>query len=117
MDKISQLKKQVFSTDSPPRSLIVPYLKALAAQARQVSVSARDDLAYEMLRPFVELDDPPDGDSDLEYIVFQLVGGSLDVLREDGIATLPATEQIRDRKLKEAAWQELLSCIEQLSAK
>ena len=111
---ILQLKRDVFGSDSPSASTVAQYFKVLVATAKRLPVSQRDTFAYEILRPFVELDNPSDHDPDLEYIAFQLVGGGLDVLREDGIALLPIGEQERDRQRKVAIWNELIERVDQL---
>ena len=109
-----QLKREVFKTDSPSRDLVVRYFKAIAAEAKRLPVSERDDLAAEILQPFAELSNPPEEYPDLEYIAFQLAGGNLDVLSEESIKKGTADSQVGDRRLKEVVWRELIQCIEQL---
>jgi hypothetical protein len=110
----SQLKRQVFETQAPSRELIVRYLQALVTTAKQLPVAERDELASEMLQPFIELENPPDNDADLEYIAFQLLGGELDVLQEDSIAKGNPSQQVADRQRKAKLWTELINRIEQL---
>ena len=113
-NEITKLKERVFQTEAPARQLIVRYFQSIVAEAKQLPISKRDDLAAEILQPFVELGRPPDGDPELEYIVFQLVGGDLDVLREVSISMSTPDEQAAQRKLKELVWQELVVRIERL---
>lgn len=114
VDKISQLKLEVFKTQAPSRELIVRYFQAIVEEAKKLPVAERDNLASEILQPFVELDSPPEDDSDLEYIVFQLVGGTLDRLLERGITMETSDEQAMSRQLKMNTWQELIERVEQL---
>ena len=115
MDSFQQLKNKVVATQSPSRSLIVHYLKTLVEMAKQQPVKDRDWIAYEILRPFVELDQPP-LDPELDYIVFQLVGSDLDTNREE---TLNRRREHGDeekwRKFKADKWRELIERVEQLS--
>lgn len=112
---IAQFKQDVFKTQSPSRDLIVRYFQAIAAEAKTKPVTERDDLATEISRPFVELKDAPDNDPELEYIVSQLIIGTLDRLLEPGIAMGEPADQVRDHQLKKRVWQEVIDRIEHLS--
>lgn len=113
-DEVTKLKEEVFETEAPARQLIVRYFQSIIAVAKRLPVSERDDLAAEMLQPFLELDSPPDGDPELEYIVNQLVGGELDVLSEAGISMSGPDEQSSQRKRKELVWREVIAHVESL---
>ncbi len=117
-NEVSDLKQQLFAagTDAP-RELVVRYVKALVREAAQLPVPERDVLAYEILRPFVELDIPTEDDSELDYIVFQLVGSDLDTNREQSIRSIEQRSNPRAshwRQFKENKWQELIERTERL---
>ncbi len=116
METINQLKNEVFATEQPSRELLITYLKALVAEASKLPVPKRDWFAYEILRPFVELGITVENDSDLDYIIFQLVGGELDVNTEEAIAMsgTPA-DQAQRRESKANTWRELIEQVEQLA--
>lgn len=114
-EEILQLKQRVFETESPSRKLIVTYFKALIAEAKKLPVSKRDSFADEVLRPFIELANPPENDPDLDYIVFQLAGGNLDVLQENVLDMQDnLKDKAKDRKLKANVWKELIERVETL---
>lgn len=115
-DEILQLKQKVFSAESPPRDLIVRYFKALAAEAKKYPVNKRDDLASEILMPFNQLANPPEDDPALEYIVFQLAGGYLDVMQENVLAmNKNPDDRAKYQKFKAEVWKELIYRIEALA--
>jgi hypothetical protein len=59
---------------------------------------------------------PSDEDPELEYIVFQLIGGTLDRLREDAIAMGESHDHEVHRQLKTKTWQEVFDRVERLKA-
>jgi len=113
---ISELQRKLCAEDRPERALMVQYLRAVVMKAREVSVRKRDSLAYELIRPFVEQNISLDDEEDLDYIVFQLAGGELDVLREEGIAMRTQEERQEAWVRKEAVWEELIRRVEGLES-
>lgn len=113
-DATQKLKKQVFATNNPSRAQIVRYFKAIMSDAKKLPVSRRDDLAYEILRPYLQLDNPPEDDPALYFDIVSQIGGSLDTLTEDAIKMGSPEDQDKDRKRKDALWLQLIQQIESL---